>query len=155
MAFDSTNANGFMGANAPSGVLATTFVWVQAGTGRIQESDIIFNDRDWQWNNTGDDFDADSNTVAAPYNIGNSDCLYMRAAVGPVVGMRFDNTNITPGAATNQQVFNVIFAAFPNRLYVFPTPSGGLLMQSVRADGHGSIEFVAGTGNLPAALAFP
>src|SRR5262249_30016944 len=46
IAFDSTDANAFMGANPPSGTLATTFVWVQAGTGRIQESDIIFNDRD-------------------------------------------------------------------------------------------------------------
>ena len=154
MAFDSTNANAFMGA-APSGTLALTYVWVQAGTGRIQESDIIFNDRDWQWNNTGDDFNADTNTVAAPYNIGNGDSLYVRVDGGPVVGMRFDNTNITVGAATNQQVFNVITTAFPNRLYGFNTTSGGLKLQSRRADGHGSIEIVAGTGNLPAALAFP
>lgn len=154
IAFDSTDVNGFMGA-APSGTLALTYVWTQPATGRIQESDIVFNDRDWQWNNTGDDFLADTSTQAAPYAIGNGDSLYVRIDGGAVVGMRFDNTNITPGAATNQQVFNVISGALPNRLYGFGTVSGGIKLQSRRADGQGSIEIVAGTGNLPGALGFP
>jgi len=170
IAFDSTNANGFMGRRL-AGVLALTYVWVQAPTGRIQESDIIFNDRDWQWNNTGDNFDPYVTAKTFPFAIGNGDSLFMRFNGGPIRAMRFDSTNITVGAATAAQVANVIAnATMPADSFYFTsvaTPvdfdttglgamaTNFLELISARCDGQGSIEVVRGTGSLPGALAFP
>jgi hypothetical protein len=90
---DNVNLWGWDGGNAAntvfwgpplSGVLGLTCVWTQAATGRILESDIVYNDRDWQWNNTGDNFSNVTSANAAPFALADLQTLQIRVDGGAV-----------------------------------------------------------------------
>lgn len=119
------------GDNTTSNVIGLTCIWVN-GNSQIQESDIIFNNTDWQWrvgNNFTDKYKFTAGMqTAAGYPIANGDTLTLSIDGAAAITVTFNAPAITPGAATATQIAAVMNARF-----------GAL--------GTGATAFVFGAGN--------
>lgn len=157
---DATNLMAF-GA-APSGTLAITFVFYNNSV-VIQESDILYNDRDYQWNNTGDDFRAANRQVVtantAPFALANNDTLIVKVNGGAAVTITFTNAQFANiAAATRQEVRDAIIAGLGAGMATADSfPNNTVSISSTRTvyDGNTSIEVVGGTANAAGKLNFP
>lgn len=159
---DNVNLWGWDGGNAAntafwgaplSGILALTCVWTQAATGRMLESDIIYNDRDWQWNNTGDNFSNVTSANAAPFALADMQTLQIRVDGGAVQTVTFNAANfadITMATAAEVQTEMVNQLG---GLWVIVTGGGNIRIVSNTFNGTGTIQVVGGTG--AGAFGFP
>lgn len=138
--------------NTPSSVLAVTSIWTNANY-QIQESDIVFNDRDYQWNNAGDDFTGVRTTIAPPFNVNNGQTVTVRVDGGAAQTATL--AGVTNGAATAQQVAASLGGQIAGATVYFIGTAPGTAVQIVsnQHNGTGTIEVTGGTAN--ANLGFP
>jgi GEVED domain-containing protein/matrixin len=152
--WDGTNASGLIGG-AGSGILGVTSIYTQVATGRIQESDIVFNDRDFQWNTTGDDFTSVRTGNTSTWNVNNGQTIILSVDAG--ANQTITLAGVTNGAATPAQIAATINAQIVGGL-AFPVgpiagPVDRVQIVSNLHDGTGTINVTGGTAN--GQLAFP
>lgn len=103
------------GDNTTSNVIGLTCIWTN-GSAQLQESDIIFNDTDWQWrtgNNYTDKYKfTTGNQTAAGYPIANGDTLMVSIDGAAAITITFNAPAITAGAATAAEIATVMNARF-------------------------------------------
>ncbi len=148
IAFDNANNSGLFGA-APSSTLGVTCIFTQVATGRIQESDIIFNDRDFQWNTNGNELTGVLSGVQ-PFNVNNGQTLTISVDGGANQTVTF--AAVTNGAATANQIGQNIINQVAG-VNVFIVGGNQVRVTSVAHNGTGTIDVNGGTAQ--AAIGFP
>lgn len=136
----------------PSGVIGITATFVGANS-KVNEADVILNDRDYQWNRSVQDFEAVRSGVA-PFNVNNGQTVIVRVDGGAAQTITL--AGVTNGAATANEVGSNlaglagvrVFLAGPNRFRIV----------SRQHNGTGTIQVTGGTATpnlgLPGALTF-
>jgi hypothetical protein len=126
------------GAFRMSGLLALTALFVNLPTHVIQESDVVFNDRDWQWNLTGDEFFQDLSPYAVNYPGLNGKKLSVKVDGGAAQTVTFGV------GATANSVCQQIEAGVAGVLTNVYSSGGQTAIQLVSANrnGTGTIEIV-------------
>jgi hypothetical protein len=147
-AWDNNNNSGLFGA-APSSILGVTAIYTQVATGIIQESDIIFNDRDYQWNETGMNL-VDVQSGVAPFNVNNGQTLTISVDGGANQTVTF--AAVTNGAATAAQIGQNIINQVAG-VNVFVVGGNRVKVTSQDHNGTGTIDVNGGTA--AAAIGFP
>jgi len=144
-------ANTALWGAAPSSVLGITGLWYRANS-TLLESDVILNDRDWQWNTVTQNLVSLQTGNTAPFAVSNGDTLTIRIDNGAAQVVTFAGI-ATNGAATaleiGQNIANQLAGAG-----VYTTDGGQRVrIQSMTTNGNGTVEVTGGTAAV--ALAFP
>jgi hypothetical protein len=147
-AFDNNNTSGFFNTN-PSSVIGITSIITNVASGRIQESDIIFNDRDYQWNNNADNL-VDVQSGTQPFAVNNAQTLTISVDGGAAQTVTF--AGVTNGAATANQIGQNIINQVAG-VNVFIVGGNRVKVTSTTHNGTGTVNVTGGTA--AGAIGFP
>ncbi|MBI1796991.1 MAG: matrixin family metalloprotease, partial [Candidatus Eisenbacteria bacterium] len=149
LSFDNNNTSGFFPPPS-SGTIGLTSLFTNAATGVILESDIIFNDRDYQWNTNQDDL-IDVISGTQPFNVNNGQTLTISVDGGAAQTITLGG--VTNGAATANQVGLSIAGQIVGANVFLNNAGNRVIVKSQTHNGTGTINVTGGTAS--ANMGFP